>query len=162
MVLLRIDDDTLNGNPPDAAVFPQDPSAPRLVIQAGMKAGNTAAIPNQINSLVTAIRSDAVQRNMIVIAVLLDQHNTSWAAISAGWEAFINTAPVAVGSHLAQLQDPAHRGRSGRPRTYQSRDRDPARCKRRHRQRLRVERPPQLGVRTRAELAAAVSSHAAI
>jgi hypothetical protein len=110
VVLLRIDDDTLNGNPPDAAVFPQDPSAPRAVIQAGMKAGDSAAIPDQINSLVTAIRSDAVQRNLIVIAVLLDQHDTSWAANSAGWEAFISTAPVAVGSHLVQLQDPAQQG----------------------------------------------------
>jgi hypothetical protein len=107
VVLLRIDDDTLGGNPPAAAVFPQDPAAPRIVVEAGMKAGDTAVVPDQVDSLVTDIRTDSVQRNLILIAALLDQHDTSWAAMAAGYQAFVNTAPVAVGAQLLQLQDAA-------------------------------------------------------
>jgi hypothetical protein len=112
VVLLRIDDDTLNASPPDAAIFPQDPSAQRLVIQTAMKAGDSAAVPGQINSLVTAISDTSVHRDLIVIAVLLDQHDTSWAAITAGWEQFISTTPAAVGSQLLQLQDPAQQAQA--------------------------------------------------
>jgi hypothetical protein len=107
VVLLRIDDDTLGGNPPAAAVFPQDPAAPRIVVEAGMKAGDTAVVPDQVDSLVTDIRTDSVQRNLILIAALLDQHDTSWAAMAAGYQAFVTTAPVAVGAQLLQLQDAA-------------------------------------------------------
>lgn len=105
-MLLRIDDDTLGGNPPVAAVYPQDPSAPRLVVKTGMQAGDTALIPDQIAHLAAHIRTDSVQKNLIMIAALLDQHDTSWNAMAAGWTAFVNTAPAAVGSQLLALQDP--------------------------------------------------------
>jgi hypothetical protein len=107
VVLLRIDDDTLNANPPAAAVFPQDPAAPRIVIDAGMKADDAAVVPDQIDLLITDIRTDSVQRNLIMIAALLDQHDTSWSAMAAGYQAFWETAPVAVGAQLLQLKDPA-------------------------------------------------------
>jgi hypothetical protein len=48
VVLLRIDDDTLALSPPVATVYPADPSAPRLVVKAGMKAGDAAVVPDQV------------------------------------------------------------------------------------------------------------------
>jgi len=109
VVLLRIDDDTLGSNPPVAAVSPADPSAPRLVVKGGMKAGDTAVVPDQVRYLGAHIRTDAAQRNLILITVLLDQRDTPWSAMAAGYSAFLNAAPAEVGSHLLQLQDPAQR-----------------------------------------------------
>jgi hypothetical protein len=106
VVFLRIDDDTLAGNPPVAAEYPQDPSAPRVVVKPGMKAGDTAPIPDVVAHLAAHIRNDSVQKNVILIAALLDQHDTSWDATAAGWSAFVNTAPTAVGAQLLALQDP--------------------------------------------------------
>jgi hypothetical protein len=109
VVLLRIDDDTLRSNPPVAAVYPVDPGAARLVVKAGMKAGDTAVVSDQVAHLAAQIRIDSVERNLILIAALLDQHDTPGAAVAAGWTAFVNAAPAAVGAQLLPLQDPAQK-----------------------------------------------------
>ena len=106
VVLLRIDDDTLGSNPPVAAVSSLDPDAPRLVIKSGMRAGDTALVPDQVAYLAEHIRTDAAQRNLILITVLLDAHDTPWAAMAAGYSTFRNAAQAEVGSHLLELQSP--------------------------------------------------------
>lgn len=106
VVLLRIDDDTLGSSPPVAAVYPVDPGASRLIVQAGMKAGDTAVVPDMVAHLAAHFRTDSVQRNLILIIALLDQHDTSGTAMDAGYQAFVSEAPIAVGSRLAGLQTP--------------------------------------------------------
>lgn len=106
VVLLRIDDDTLGSSPPVAAVYPVDPSASRLVVQAGMKAGDTAVVPDKVAHLAAHLRTDSVQRNLILIVALLDQRDTSGYAMDAGYGAFVSEAPIALGSRLVELQTP--------------------------------------------------------
>ena len=107
VVLLQIDTDTLGSGTPVAAVYPVDPSAARLVVKAGMKAGDTAITPDEVAYLGVHFRSDAPERDLILIAALLDQHDTSWSAMAAGYAAFLEAAPTEVGKHLLELQDPA-------------------------------------------------------
>jgi hypothetical protein len=112
VVLLRIDDDTLGSNPPVAAVYPVDPGAARLVVKAAMKAGDTAVVPDQVAHLAAHIRTDSVERTLILIAALLDQHGTPGAAMAAGWTAFVNAAPTEVGAQLLPLQDPGQKAQA--------------------------------------------------
>lgn len=102
-VLLRIDDQGI------ATEYPVDPSAARLVIKENMKAGDTAVVPDQVAYLATHFGTDAARRILILITVLLDARDTPWAAMVAGYSAFLNATPVAVVTHLGELQDPVLR-----------------------------------------------------
>jgi hypothetical protein len=105
--LLQIDDDTIaSGAPVFAADHPVPVVASRLVIKSGMKAGDSAPVPDEVARLGARFRSDPpplARRDLILVAVLLDQRDTPGAAIEAGYEEFLGDLRDAVAANLAGL-----------------------------------------------------------
>jgi hypothetical protein len=74
-----------------------------------MQAGDTALIPDDLAHLAARFRSDPPplqRRDLILVAVLLDQHDTPGAAIDAGYEVFEDDLPDEVASQLLALSSP--------------------------------------------------------
>ena len=107
--LLQIDDDTIaSGAPVFAADHPPSPVGARVVIKEQMKAGDSALIPDLLARLNARFRSDPpplVRRDLILVAVLLDQRDTPGSAIVAGYDAFLSELPSEVAKSLLALSE---------------------------------------------------------
>jgi hypothetical protein len=107
--LLQIDDDTIaSGAPVFAADHPPSPVRARVVIKEQMKAGDSALIPDLLARLNARFRSDPpplVRRDLILVAVLLDQRDTPGSAIVAGYDAFLSELPSEVANSLLALSE---------------------------------------------------------
>jgi hypothetical protein len=103
--LLQIDDDTTAVGGPGVALvaFPDPPIGAQVVIQEGMRAGDSAPIPDPMARLATGFRPGQGRRDLILVAVLWDRQDTPGAAVLAGYEAFLAGVRDAVAANLVAL-----------------------------------------------------------
>jgi hypothetical protein len=101
--LLQIDDDTLASGDPILAIPPASPDAEELVVMENMRGGDAAAIPDDVAHYAMRFRDGQTQRHLIVVAALLDHHDTPLDAVSAGYQAFLSEVDDEVTKELLNL-----------------------------------------------------------
>ncbi|HET7034205.1 MAG TPA: hypothetical protein VFI42_00840 [Thermomicrobiaceae bacterium] len=109
VMLLQIDDDTIaSGNAVFVADRPPSPVGASVLIQGGMRAGDSAPIPELLARLNARFRTDPplARRDLILLALLMDERGTPGAAIVAGYNTFLTTVPEDVSQHLLELASP--------------------------------------------------------
>jgi hypothetical protein len=99
--LLQIDDDTLPGVA--RVSFPPPPIGAQIVIKEGMRAGDSAPIPDPMARLGAQFRPGQRTRDLVLVAALWDQHDTPFAAMLAGYDAFLGAVGDAVAANLGAL-----------------------------------------------------------
>jgi hypothetical protein len=103
-VLLQVDDETIKSGARAATVgFAPSPTGAQLAIDDGMRAGDTAAIP--VLQVRMAARFDSAEhtKHLILVAALLDHHDTPFDAILAGYDAFLGATQEQVAAHVFEL-----------------------------------------------------------
>ena len=105
-VLVRIDDQTLNTQRLIDVVAPSAGAA-RVVIQSGMSAGQSAAIPTPVGILRTRLEANLFLTRLILVVALWDEDETPEDAVRAGFLAFIRELGAALGdaNNLLALQE---------------------------------------------------------
>jgi hypothetical protein len=79
----------------------------RTIIRSGMRAGQTADIPDKVGVLLRPFEDD-LTNHVIILAIALWQHNdTPDKAMKAGFQAFTSGLAEAIGNNLLGLNDPA-------------------------------------------------------
>jgi hypothetical protein len=105
-VLLYIDDHTLDmdnpGEPPVAVIAPAINHA-RVVLQSGMRAGETAAIPPEVGHLRVRFEDGLTIQKLIVAVALWEEDETPTAAMRAGFAAFVGAQRAALIANLSDL-----------------------------------------------------------
>ena len=108
-LLLQIDDDTIaTGAPVFVADRTPYPGGTSVVIRAGMKDGESAPIPDLVSHLSARFHSEPPlsRRDLILVALLIDQHDLPGAAVAQGYLMFLEELPAQVTQHLLQLASP--------------------------------------------------------
>jgi hypothetical protein len=77
---------------------------PRVVIQADMQAGQSAAIPNEIGVLARNLESsDLTQHRVLLVIALWEELDTPENVVDAGYQAFDSALGPAIQANIAQL-----------------------------------------------------------
>jgi hypothetical protein len=92
-------------NPLSYEFTPLDPtlSDSRTVIQSGMRAGDTAAIPYPINTLTASFDDSQTGQELLLVVALWEKDDTRLSVMQAGYSAFLNELKAAIGSNLLGL-----------------------------------------------------------
>jgi hypothetical protein len=102
--LLQIDNRTIDSGALVASIgFAPPPIGAQLVITEGMRAGDTAPIPAPQARLAAQFDQAESIKDLILVAVLWDRHDTPIDAILAGYDAFLGSARDAVAKNLEAL-----------------------------------------------------------
>jgi hypothetical protein len=79
------------------------PVGAQMIIDHGMKSGDSAPIPSEIGGLATQIPPGLARQELLVVAALFDVKGTPGAAVAAGYNAFLEAVYDQVNSHLLGL-----------------------------------------------------------
>ena len=101
---LQVDDDTLSSTALVASVaWPPPPAGAQVVIHEGMRAGQSAPIPDLLARLGAQFRPGQRTRDLIIVAALWDRRDTPFSAVLAGYEAFLPEVRDAVAANVLAL-----------------------------------------------------------
>jgi len=84
----------------------------RYVIKSEMRAGESAAIPYPLNTLIASFADGQTDRQMVLVVALWEQDDTPMAAVHAGYQAFLTELHAALGSNLLSLKAADASGRA--------------------------------------------------
>jgi hypothetical protein len=104
-LLLKIDDTTL---PTPLHVAPIAPAVEhaRVVLQNGMKPGDSVAIPASVGVLRAQFQDGLSQRALSLIVNLMEWDNTPQDAIKSGYQTFVSETSREVGENILGLANP--------------------------------------------------------
>jgi hypothetical protein len=74
------------------------------VIKNEMRAGETASISYPVNTLTANFEDGQTNRQLILIVGLWEKDDTPLVAVQAGYQAFLNELPNAIGNNLSSLK----------------------------------------------------------
>jgi hypothetical protein len=81
---------------------------PRVVIQADMQGGQSAAIPNEVGVLQRTLESnDLTQHRVLLVIALWEELDTPENVVDAGYRAFDSALGPAIQANLAGLANPS-------------------------------------------------------
>jgi hypothetical protein len=81
---------------------------PRVVIQADMQGGQSAAIPDEVGVLERNLESsDLTQHRVLLVIALWEELDTPENVVDAGYQAFDSALGPAIQANLAQLANPS-------------------------------------------------------
>jgi PASTA domain len=84
------------------------PGDPRVIIQADMQGGQSAAIPDEIGVLARILESsDLTQHLVILVIALWEELDTPENVVDAGYQAFDSSLGPAFQANIAQLANPS-------------------------------------------------------
>ena len=84
------------------------PGDPRVIIQADMQGGQSAAIPDEIGVLARILESsDLTQHLVILVIALWEELDTPENVVDAGYQAFDSSLGPAIQANFAQLANPS-------------------------------------------------------
>jgi hypothetical protein len=84
--------------------FPPPPIGAQVVIKEGMRAGDSAPIPDPMARLGAQFRPGQSIRDLVLVAALWDRQETPFAAVLAGYNAFLGEVGDAVAAKLGDLK----------------------------------------------------------